>query len=270
VVAGEVKQLANQTARSTEEINRHISEVRAATGASVGAVSAIERTITEMDVIAGTIASAVEEQGAATAEIARNVAQTAEAANEITSRIGEVSTEAQDTGQHAADVQIDAAGLAELVSELRRTVVRVIRTSSADVDRRHVARTNVDMPCQLSVAGYGEANGRVTDLSESGARLECAMTVPVGAAGTLGLQSTGLRLPFVTAMAAYWASPSNPMRQTSAHCDRFCNALCHPGRPDDAAPIAPDLHELTKLERETANAADELDGQTERRHRRCG
>jgi hypothetical protein len=187
VVAGEVKQLATQTARSTEEINRQISEVRAATGASVVAVVAIEQTITEMDAIAGSIASAVEEQGAATAEIARNVAQTAEAANEITTRIGEVSTEAQDTGQHAADVQIDAAGLAELVSELRRTVVRVIRTSSADVDRRHSDRIAVDMPCQLSFSGYDDAHGRVTDLSERGAGIESATTVPVGTAGTLGL-----------------------------------------------------------------------------------
>jgi methyl-accepting chemotaxis protein len=186
VVASEVKQLANQTARSTEEINRHISEVRAATGASVIAVGAIERTITEMDAIAGSIASAVEEQGAATAEIARNVAQTAEAANEITTRIGEVSTEAQDTGQHAADVQIDAAGLAELVSELRRTVVRVIRTSSAKVDRRRGERIAVDMPCRLSFPGQSEAIGRVTDLSDGGAGIECAVAVPVGTAGTIG------------------------------------------------------------------------------------
>jgi methyl-accepting chemotaxis protein len=194
VVAGEVKQLANQTARSTEEINRHISEVRTATGASVAAVGAIEQTITEMDTIAGSIASAVEEQGAATAEIARNVTQTAEAANEITNRISEVSTEAQETGEHAADVQIDAAGLAELVSELRRTVVRVIRTSSAKVDRRQGRRLEVDMPCRLSFLGYGEANGRVTDLSEGGAGLECAAAVPVGTAGTLGLD--GHRIGF--------------------------------------------------------------------------
>jgi methyl-accepting chemotaxis protein len=195
VVAGEVKQLANQTARSTEEINRHINEVRAATGASVGAVGAIERTITEMDAIAGSIASAVEEQGAATAEIARNVGQTAAAANEITNRIGEVSTEAQDTGQHSADVQIDAAGLAELVSELRRTVVRVIRTSSADVDRRHGSRLEVDMPCLLSLSGSHETHGRVIDLSAGGAGIECALPVPVGSTGTLGLD--GHRFAFI-------------------------------------------------------------------------
>src|SRR5208337_849333 len=72
VVASEVKQLAAQTARSTQEIGRQIGEVRAATGASVTAVDQIERTIGEIEAIAGSIAAAVEQQGAATAEIARN------------------------------------------------------------------------------------------------------------------------------------------------------------------------------------------------------
>src|SRR6185437_3442066 len=76
VVASEVKALATQTARSTEEITRHIGEVRTATGASVAAVGRIEQTIGEINAIAGSIAAAVEEQGAATAEIARNVNQT--------------------------------------------------------------------------------------------------------------------------------------------------------------------------------------------------
>ena len=77
VVASEVKQLATQTAKSTEEISRHIGEVRAATGASVAAVGHIEETIGEINAIAGSIAAAVEQQGAATAEIARNAGWTA-------------------------------------------------------------------------------------------------------------------------------------------------------------------------------------------------
>ncbi len=196
VVASEVKQLANQTARSTEEITRHIAEVRTATGASVAAVGNIEQTITEIDAIASSIAAAVEEQGAATAEIARNVTQTAQAANEITSRISEVSAEAQETGQHAADVQIDAAGLADTVSDLRRTVMRVIRTSTAEVDRRASRRYEVDLPCRLTVTGHGVLNARAVNLSEGGARIQGAAAVPVGARGTLGLDGVGTALPF--------------------------------------------------------------------------
>jgi methyl-accepting chemotaxis protein len=81
VVASEVKQLATQTARSTQEIGLHINEVRQATNASVAAVARIEHTITEINTIAGSIAAAVEQQGAATAEIARTVSETAAAAN---------------------------------------------------------------------------------------------------------------------------------------------------------------------------------------------
>ena len=197
VVASEVKQLANQTARSTEEIARQIAEVRSATGESVAAVGTIERTITEIDAIAGSIAAAVEEQGAATVEIARNVQQTAEAANEITNRIAEVSAEAQETGQQAGDVQIGAAGLAELVSELRRTVVRVIRTSTAEVDRRARRRYGVDLPCRLTLPGRGALSARLIDLSESGARVQCGEELAVGTRGTLGLDGVAAALPFI-------------------------------------------------------------------------
>jgi methyl-accepting chemotaxis protein len=196
VVASEVKQLATQTARSTEEISRHIAEVRGATGESVAAVSNIEQTITEIDAIASSIAAAVEEQGAATTEIARNVTQTAEAANEITGRIAEVSAEATDTGQHAAEVRADAAGLADLVEHLRRTVVRVIRTSTAEVDRHLNRWYDVDLPCRLTVTGHGVLDGRVLNVSEGGGRIQTAATVPEGARGMLGIDRVAAGLPF--------------------------------------------------------------------------
>ena len=129
VVASEVKQLATQTARSTAEISRHIGEVRAATNASVAAVSRIEQTIDEVNAIAGSIAAAVEEQGAATAEIARNVSETAAAANEMSRRINEVSTEAERTGRDTAQVREDTTALHTEVGELRRSVVRVVRAA---------------------------------------------------------------------------------------------------------------------------------------------
>ena len=151
VVASEVKALATQTASSTQEIGRHIDEVRAATGASAAAVRRIEQTIGEINAIAGSIAAAVEEQGAATAEIARNVAETATAANEMTGQISEVSSEAERTDQHAGAVQDNASGLNAAVSELKQSLIRVVRTSTADVDRRIVTRHQVDLPCRLTV-----------------------------------------------------------------------------------------------------------------------
>ena len=122
VVASEVKALATQTARSTQEIGRHIGQVRSATGAAVAAVARIEQTIAEVNAIAGSVAAAVEEQGAATAEIARNVTETAVAASEMTGRAAEVSAEAGETGRQAAGVRENAAGLVGAMEELRHSV----------------------------------------------------------------------------------------------------------------------------------------------------
>jgi methyl-accepting chemotaxis protein len=130
VVASEVKALATQTARSTQDIARHIEQVRSATGASAAAVGRIAQTITEIDAIASSIAAAVEQQGSATAEIARNVNETANAASEMTGRTTEVMTEAVDTGRHAVEVRDNTVALGQAVEELRDSVVRVMRAAT--------------------------------------------------------------------------------------------------------------------------------------------
>ena len=77
VVASEVKSLATQTARSTRDIGRHISEVRSATSEAVTAVARIEQTIGEIDAIISQVSAAIEKQAAATTGIAFNVTETA-------------------------------------------------------------------------------------------------------------------------------------------------------------------------------------------------
>jgi methyl-accepting chemotaxis protein len=196
VVAGEVKQLAAQTARSTEEITRHIAEVRLATNASVGAVGRIEQTIGEMHAIGSSIAAAVEEQGAATAEIARNVAETASAAHAMTDRTTEFSTQAKATGRQAADLRDHTATLDGAIEELRHTVTRVVRNSSREVDRRRSARYQVDLGGMLQIGGRNPIAARVTDISEGGAWLTDAPDLPVGGTGSLRVDTIGFPLPF--------------------------------------------------------------------------
>jgi methyl-accepting chemotaxis protein len=196
VVASEVKQLATQTARSTEEIGRHIAEVRVATGASVQAVQSIEQTITEMDAIAGSIAAAVEQQGAATAEIARSVGSTASAAGEMTGRTGEVSAEAEQTGHDADAVHENAEGLAAAVSELRGTVVRVVRSSTSEVDRRRATRHPTELRCSIAVAGAAAVSARLVNLSAGGGRVQDGPELPPGTRGTLMVDGLGFPLPF--------------------------------------------------------------------------
>ena len=98
VVAQEVKSLANQTAKATGEIGEHIALVQSETREAVGAIDLIGKTINRIDEIAASIASAVEEQVAATGEISRNVQEAANGTHEVTENIGGVSQGAQQTG----------------------------------------------------------------------------------------------------------------------------------------------------------------------------
>ena len=196
VVASEVKALAMQTARSTEEITRHLAEVRAATPASVDAVGRIGGTITEIDAIATSIAAAVEQQGAATAEIARNVTQTAQAADEMTCRIAEVSAEAEENDRQAGQVHDGAAGLAAAVGDLKSAIVRVVRTSTDDVDRRLSHRHKIVARGHVTVPGHGTLTGQVTELSDGGARIEGLPKLPIGTRGTLQMDGDVASLPF--------------------------------------------------------------------------
>ena len=109
VVASEVKNLAQQTAKATDEIGKQISQVQSATSEAVAAIRGISVVIEEIGTIATMIAAAVEEQGAATAEIARNVQQTAASTQTVTANITGVSQAASDTGMAAGQV-LDAAG----------------------------------------------------------------------------------------------------------------------------------------------------------------
>jgi methyl-accepting chemotaxis protein len=197
VVATEVKQLATQTARSTEEIGRHIAEVRAATRESVAAVGRIEQTIQEINEIATSIAYAVEQQGSATSEIARNVAETANAANEMTSRTEEVSAEASKTGDRANVVRDLAANLQAAIGQLSMAVTRIVRTATPEVDRRQTPRYSVDRPCRMTVGGSGSVSARLIDVSEGGASLRAETPVAPGSTGTLQVDGVGFALPFV-------------------------------------------------------------------------
>ncbi|HWA45806.1 MAG TPA: methyl-accepting chemotaxis protein [Hypericibacter adhaerens] len=122
VVASEVKSLANQTAKATEEIAGQIQAMQNATAGSVNAIEGIGGTISKISEIATVIASAVEEQGAATQEIARNVQQAAAGTSEVSSNIGGVTQAASQTGAASAQVLSTAGELAKQAEVLRGEV----------------------------------------------------------------------------------------------------------------------------------------------------
>ncbi|MEZ6016931.1 MAG: methyl-accepting chemotaxis protein [Planctomycetota bacterium] len=122
VVANEVKELAKETAKATEDISRRIEAIQADTRASVTAIEGIGTIIRQINDIQGTIASAVEEQTATTNEMARNVADASVGTSEIVEGIGVVARGAEDNSRGASDMQGAAADLAKMAADLQGLV----------------------------------------------------------------------------------------------------------------------------------------------------
>jgi methyl-accepting chemotaxis protein len=126
VVASEVKNLATQTARATGEIDTQIREIQASTQLAVESITGISGTIGEISRISTAIASAVEEQGAATGEIARNVQQAALGTAEVNRNVTGVTTAANEAGSAATDVLGAASELSKQSSALNDEVERFL------------------------------------------------------------------------------------------------------------------------------------------------
>ncbi|MET7242802.1 methyl-accepting chemotaxis protein [Methylobacterium sp. EM32] len=131
VVAAEVKQLAGQTARATEEITGQIGRIQASTGQAAAAIDGIGRRIREIDGVASSIAAAVEEQGAATQEIVRNVAEAAAGTGAVTGTIATLAESAGETGAAAAEVLGAASEMSRQSEHLSAEVARFLATVRA-------------------------------------------------------------------------------------------------------------------------------------------
>ncbi len=131
VVAAEVKNLANQTAKATEEIGGQIGGVQSATKNAVDAIASISNTIGQINAISSAIAAAVEQQAAATKEIARNVEQAATGTQEVTTNISGVNEAANDTGSAASQVLASARELAGQSESLKTVVTRFLSSVKA-------------------------------------------------------------------------------------------------------------------------------------------
>lgn len=192
VVASEVKSLANQTTRSTEDINRQVSEIQQATQAAVRAVADIGAKVQEIDGVAQSIAAAVEEQGAATKEIARNVTQTAEAVDVVTNRISLVTKEANEVGEHAGALQTSFKGVNSSIESLRTSLVKIVRTSTEEANRRMFARFIAEIDAKARFRGKTET-AKILDISRGGVKFRSAHEVEIDARGTIEFE--GMALP---------------------------------------------------------------------------
>ncbi len=122
VVANEVKELAKETAKATEDISRKIEAIQGDTKGAVEAIGQITTIINQLNDISNTIASAVEEQTATTNEITRNVSEAAKGSSQIVENIVSVATAAKSTTEGATNTQTAAQELARMAAELQRLV----------------------------------------------------------------------------------------------------------------------------------------------------
>jgi len=119
VVANEVKELAKQTAKATEDISQKIAAIQSDTKGAVDAIATIGAVINQISDISSTIATAVEEQSATTNEMSRNVTEAAKGSSEITQNIAGVSQAARGTSASANDSMKAAERLAHMSTQLR-------------------------------------------------------------------------------------------------------------------------------------------------------
>jgi methyl-accepting chemotaxis protein len=122
VVANEVKELAKETAKATEDIGRSIESIQTDTQDAVAAIGHIGTIIAQINDISTTIASAVEQQSATTNEMGRNVAESAQGSGEIARNITSVAAAAETTASGAGQTMTAATALAQMASELKQLI----------------------------------------------------------------------------------------------------------------------------------------------------
>jgi methyl-accepting chemotaxis protein len=174
VVANEVKELAKETAKATEDIGRMVATIQADTELGVAAIAEIGEVIRRVNDFSGTIASAVEEQAATTQEMRRNVSEAAEGSGEIAGTIGEVASSAHSTSDGANESRDAAASLAAMAADLGALVGRfrfderraaIIESASAPLPtpgRRSQLRRVAAALLFLLPAGAAQAQAKVS------------------------------------------------------------------------------------------------------------
>lgn len=164
VVAGEVKNLAKRTAQSTEEIAGRIAAMQAAASRALAAMDGIGSAVTDLDAVATSVAGAVEEQSATTAEISRAIMGAAENAADVANRMEALTQDSGNTGEAAWTLQSGADELADAIAAFRQNLGEALRGRLPATNRRGEERLSLGVPARLN-----GIEGVLLDLSPSGA-----------------------------------------------------------------------------------------------------
>ena len=191
VVAGEVKSLADQTAAATTDIRNLIGGVQASAQDTIGAVQGITERVSGMDASQSAIVQAVEDQTRATAEITAATNETARMAEQMVQSIRAASAASDVAGRTSHEVNALAAEVSSEIDSLSSTLVRVVRTSTDEVERRRSPR--IDAGIAVSAGRHPDLfQAELLNLSEGGALLANA---PVSLTGIIDIALPGVDGP---------------------------------------------------------------------------
>ncbi len=175
VVANEVKELARQTARATEDIREKIKAMQANTQASIEAIGVIVKVIMEINDIMGTIASAVEEQTSTTNEIAKNISETAERSNSVSMNVRNAAERAAGTSETLRGVIDLEQGVSRGIDEVSQAAAAIAKdaaeaSSGTDVVMENI--THVDHAVKVTSQGSGDVKTQSENLAELAGELQ--------------------------------------------------------------------------------------------------
>jgi len=190
VVANEVKALSNQTVRSAEDINRQIGTIQDISNNAARSITQMARAVQQMERMADDVNEAIEAQMEATRYMVTNVHGSADASKDVTDRMVQVSDRTGRSRNMARHVHTDSQRMADLVESLRTTLLRVIRGSAPEADRRQLPRRSCFLDAEL-----GGQSGTLLDLSTLGARVQLQTEGVLSGQTTLSVEPLSLRIP---------------------------------------------------------------------------
>lgn len=180
VVAAEVKGLASQTMRATDEIVTQVSAIQGSTGKTVRAIDAIASSMQEIEGLTVAITQAVAEQQSATAEMSRTIARVAQGSTDAREGAEIVAHATQETQQHAEEALGVSQTLRAVAQTLTHSVEKFVSAVTRDLtERREALRVQLDETVMVRIDG-GESVSRLCDLSQSGARITIVPGLAVG------------------------------------------------------------------------------------------
>ncbi len=168
VVAGEVKLLAQETERSTARITQRLAGIDGTTRQAVDAMGGITRSISELDVIATAVAAAIEQQSAATNAIAEAVSRAGDASSRAAGGMHNAVAESAACESSAGRMAAISKEVAAQVASLKGRLVHLMRSGTAELNRRQDARHKLRRPARLLHQG-GTIQGEIADISAGGA-----------------------------------------------------------------------------------------------------